>query len=297
VSCMLKILLFGKNGQLGWELQRCLAPLGDVAAFDMPEVDFTQPESLRQLIEQVRADVIVNPAAYTAVDKAESDVETAQLVNADAVVVLAQAARAMRVPLIHFSTDYVFDGSKGSPYVEADIPNPLNVYGRTKLTGEKAVIESGGAGLVLRTSWVYSMRQGGFVTKVLAWAKKNPSLRIVADQISGPTSARMLAEATALMLAQAGKQPYEWLAERAGIYHVAGDGYCSRFEWAEAILKYDPDKSESLVREMLPALTGDFPSPAERPLESVLCCDKFEATFGLRLPPWEEALRLMMEAE
>jgi len=293
---MLKILLFGKNGQLGWELQRCLAPLGEVAAFDIPEVDFTQPESLRQLVEQVQADVIVNPAAYTAVDKAESDIETARLVNADAVDVLAQVARAMRVPLIHFSTDYVFDGSKGSPYMESDTPHPLNIYGRTKLTGEKAVIESGGAGLVLRTSWVYSMRQGGFVTKVLAWAKKNPSLRIVADQISGPTSARMLAEATALMLAQTGKQPYEWLAERAGIYHVAGDGSCSRFEWAKAILKYDPDKSESLVREVLPALTADFPSPAERPLESVLCCDKFEKTFGLRLPLWEEALRLMMEA-
>jgi len=293
---MLKILLFGKNGQLGWELQRCLAPLGEVAAFDTPEVDFTQPESLRQLVEQVQADVIVNPAAYTAVDKAESDVATARFVNADAVDVLAQVARAMRVPLIHFSTDYVFDGSKGSPYMELDTPHPLNVYGRTKLDGERAVIESGGAGLVLRTSWVYSMRQGGFVTKVLAWAKKNSSLRIVADQISAPTSARMLAEATALMLAQAGKQPYEWLAERAGIYHVAGDGYCSRFEWAKAILKYDLDKSESIVREVLPALTADFPSPAERPLESVLCCDKFEANFGLRLPPWGEALRLMMEA-
>lgn len=291
----MKIILFGKNGQLGWELQRTLAPLGKVIAFDYPEVDFTKPESLREIIQQAEPDIIVNPAAYTAVDKAESEPEIAYLVNSHSVAVLAEEAAKRHIPFIHYSTDYVFDGGKGSPYVEIDIPHPLNVYGQSKLEGEQAVLAAGRVCLILRTSWVYSLSQGGFVSKVLQWARQQETMRIVDDQISGPTSARMLAEATALILARAGRNPYDWLAERSGLYHLAGDGFCSRYEWTKALLAIDPQKETQVVKSLLPAKSTEFPSPAERPLESVLCCDKFEATFGLRLPPWQKGLRLMME--
>ena len=292
---IMKIILFGKNGQLGWELQRTLAPLGKVIALDYPEVDFTKPDSLREVIQQVESDIIVNPAAYTAVDRAESEPEAAFLVNSQSVAVLAEEAAKRCIPFIHYSTDYVFDGSKGSLYVETDSPDPLNVYGHSKLAGEQAVLAAGGTGIILRTSWVYSLRQDGFVSKVLRWARQQKTMRIVDDQISGPTSARMLAEATALMLAKASSNSYEYLTERAGLYHLAGDGACSRYEWARKILVLDPMKENQVVKELLPAKSQDFPRPAKRPLESVLCCDKFEYVFGLRLPPWQKGLRMMME--
>lgn len=291
----LKILSFAKNGQLGWELQRTLAPLGKVIALDYPEVDFTHPESLRALVEQTNPDIIVNPAAYTAVDRAESEPETAYLVNSQSVAVLAQEAAKRRVPFIHYSTDYVFDGTKGNPYIESDETNPLNVYGHSKLEGEQAVLEAGGVGIILRTSWVYSLRQGGFVSKVLQWARQQETMCIVDDQISGPTSARMLAQATALMIAKAHLKPYYYLVERAGLYHLAGDGACSRYEWAKAIIALDPKKDEQVVKELLTAKSIDFPAPAVRPRESVLCCDKFERVFGLRLPMWGNALEMLIE--
>ena len=291
----MKILLFAKNGQLGWELQRTLAPLGDVIALDFPEVDFTQPQLLKDVVRQAKPDLIVNPAAYTAVDKAEKDQDTARLVNCDAVEVLAAAAKALQIPLIHYSTDFVFDGTKDSLYVETDIPNPLNVYGSTKLAGEQAALQSGAVTLVLRTSWVYSMRQGGFVTKVLTWAREQKTLCIVQDQVSGPTSARMLAEATALLLAKAGSDPVNFLGERQGLYHLAGEGSCSRFEWAKTILDLDPRKDDQRVTQIEPANSAEFPSPARRPGNSGLNCDKFADIFGIRLPPWQTALKLMME--
>lgn len=220
---MKKILLFAKNGQLGYELQRTLAPLGEVIALDFPEVDFSKPQELAKLVQEVQPDILVNPAAYTAVDKAESEQEIAYLVNRDSPAVLAEAAAKLRIPFLHYSTDYVYDGTKGSAYVETDATNPLNVYGKSKLEGDEAVLAAGGAGLVLRTSWVYSMRQGGFVTKVLQWARQQEVMRVVDDQVSGPTSARMLAEISALILARAGSDAYGWLSERAGVYHCAGD--------------------------------------------------------------------------
>ncbi|MCJ7696159.1 MAG: dTDP-4-dehydrorhamnose reductase [Anaerolineaceae bacterium] len=294
---MLRILLFGKNGQLGWELQRTLASLGLVFAFDFPEIDFTQAESLRKLIEQTHPDLIVNPAAYTAVDTAESDVETAYKVNQHAVSVLAEEAYQLNIPLIHFSTDFVFDGTKGSSYDELDSPNPLNVYGKSKLKGEEAVWASGCLGIVLRTSWVYSMRAGGFVTKVLGWAREQETLRIVDDQFGEPTSARMLAEATALMVAQSRGKFLEFFSGRAGLYHLAGAGACSRFEWAEKILELDPHKDEQQVNQILPVKTDAFPSPAVRPVNSTLDCNKFEQVFGLRLPDWQLALKMMLEKD
>lgn len=292
---MRRILLFGRGGQLGWELQRALAPLGEVLALDYPRADFSKPEALRLLVRETQPDLIVNPAAYTAVDRAETESELAFRVNAESPAVLAEEALRLRVSLVHYSTDYVFDGAKSSPYLESDEPAPLNVYGHSKLAGDRAVISTGGAALILRTSWVYSMRQGGFVTKVLQWARQQEVMRVVDDQISGPTSARMLAELTALLLAGVGADPFAWLAERAGVYHCAGDGACSRYAWAQEILKLDPRRDEQIVRELLPASSEEFPSPAARPLVTVLDCSKLERVFGLRLPPWQTALRLAME--
>ncbi len=293
----MRILLFAKNGQLGWELQRTLAPLGEVIALDFPEVDFTQPQLLKEVVYQAKPGVIVNPAAYTAVDRAETDQITARLVNSDAVEVLATAAKALQIPLIHYSTDFVFDGTKGSLYVETDTPNPLNVYGSTKLAGEQAALQSGAVTLVLRTSWVYSMRQGGFVTKVLTWAREQQTLRIVQDQVSGPTSARMLAEATALLLAKAGLDPVNFLGERQGLYHLAGEGSCSRYEWAKTILALDPRKEAQRVTQIEPANSAEFPSPAIRPANSSLNCDKFAHVCDLRLPSWQLALKMMLEKD
>ncbi len=291
---MKNILLFAKNGQLGWELERTLAPLGRVVALDYPEVNFSKPETLRQVVREVDPALIVNPAAYTAVDKAESESGLAYLVNRDSVAVLAEEALRLRVPFVHYSTDYVFDGTKGSPYLEEDPVNPLSVYGLSKAEGEQAALDVGGAAVILRTSWVYSMRQGGFVTKVLQWARQQEVLRVVDDQVSGPTSARMLAELTAMLLAKSGPDSFGWLQQRAGIYHCAGEGACSRFEWAQEILRLDPHKEEQLVRVLEPAKSAEFPTPARRPLVSVLNCDKLERVFGLRLPDWRTALRLAM---
>ena len=291
---MLRILLIGKFGQLGWELQRCLAPLGEVVAYDYPEIDLGKPASLPSLVRGVNPQVIFNAAAYTNVDKAESEVELARQINAVAPGVLAEEAKRLNAAFIHYSTDYVFDGRKGAPYVESDAPHPLNVYGKTKLEGEQAIQAAGGAYLILRTSWVYSMRLGGFVTKVLQWAREQDTLRVVDDQISGPTSARLLAEVTALILARAGEDPYRWFGERAGIYHCAGDGACSRYEWAQKILELDPNKDKQKVKRLERAKSSEFPTPATRPMVSVLSNDKLEQVFGLRLPRWRFGLALTM---
>jgi dTDP-4-dehydrorhamnose reductase len=291
----MRILLLGKIGQLGWELHRTLAPLGEVVALDFPEIDLTQPGSLRQIVRDAHPQVIVNATAYTAVDRAETEIETAMAINAHAPGLLSEEAVALGAVLIHYSTDYVFDGTKGSPYLESDAPHPLGVYGRSKLAGEQAVKQAGGISLILRTSWVYSLRRDSFVLKVRQWARQQPTLRVVSDQVSNPTWARMLAEITAQMLAKGGENVTGWLSERGGLYHLAGSGYASRLEWAQAILRYDPQPEEIVTRELLPALTADFPTPAQRPLYSALDCEKFYKVFGLRLPAWQDALKLAME--
>jgi dTDP-4-dehydrorhamnose reductase len=293
---MSRILLLGRQGQLGWELRRALGPLGDVVALDYPDIDFLQVDALRQKVLDLDPRVIVNAAAYTAVDRAESEPEKAALVNAVAPGVLAETASAIGALFIHYSTDYIFDGEKGSAYVESDRPNPLNVYGQTKLDGELAVQQAGGAYLILRTSWVYSMRQGGFVTKVLQWARKQTVLRMVTDQIGSPTWARELAEASALVLGRAGYDPYGWMVERRGVYHLAGRGAASRFEWAKEIIRLNPHPSEQVLQQLQPALTSEFSTPARRPLHSGLDCTRFESTFNLRLPDWQTALVMAMEA-
>jgi dTDP-4-dehydrorhamnose reductase len=287
----MKLLLIGNSGQLGWELHRCLAPLGDIIPVDYPEFDMADPGKIIDVISQIKPTGIINASAFTAVDRAESEKDLATAVNSIGPSILADQAKQIDAFVIHFSTDYVFDGSKGSPYQEQDFPNPVNVYGQTKLEGENAIQQIDGAYLIFRTAWVYSLRMDNFVTKVLSWSRKQQVLRLVTDQISNPTWARMLAEATSLVVAKGAADPYGYIREKSGLYHLAGDGYASRIDWGKAILEYDPKPEEQIVTEILPAKTNDFPSPANRPLFSALNCDKFKATFGLSLPFWGEALR------
>ncbi|HEX8990590.1 MAG TPA: dTDP-4-dehydrorhamnose reductase [Anaerolineales bacterium] len=289
----MRILLLGKKGQLGWELARVLPPLGDLVALDYPEIDLANQDLMRELIRQAAPELIVNATAYTAVDEAEAHPELAYAINGSGVGVLAEESRALGAVLVHYSTDYVFDGAKGQPYIESDVPNPLNVYGKSKRAGEEAIRAVGGAYLILRTAWVYSLRGDSFVNKVLRWARQNETLRVVDDQVSNPTWARMLAEITAQLLARG----QETVRERKGLYHLAGRGYASRLEWAQEILALDAQSPEQSVKQMLPASTGDFPTPARRPLFSALDCTRFEQSFGLMLPDWRDALRLAMTQE
>jgi dTDP-4-dehydrorhamnose reductase len=287
----MRILLLAKNGQLGWELHRAMLPLGEMLAVDFPQIDLEQPDTYVGLIREFKPTLIVNPAAYTVVDVAETERERAMTINAAAAGILAAEANQLNATLIHYSTDYVFDGKKGALYTESDPTNPLNIYGLSKLQGEQAIQAAGGDHLIFRTCWVYSMRMvGGFVAKALQWSRQQTQLRMVTDQVSNPTWARMLAEITALLAARGSG----YLNERAGLYHLAGGGYASRLEWAQAILALDPKKEEQTATEILPALTSEFPTPAERPLFSALDCSKFESTFNLTLPPWRTALQLAM---
>jgi dTDP-4-dehydrorhamnose reductase len=298
----MKILLFGNTGQLGWELERSLATLGEVIPYDYPAVNLLDEASTRQAVRSCAEhggapQVIVNATGYTAVDKAESDSGSCAAINARAPAIMAEEARTLGAALIHYSTDYVFDGLKGSPYAENDAPHPLGVYARTKLEGEQAVQQTGGAFLILRLSWMYSLRRDSFVTKVLGWSRKQPTLRMVTDQIGNPIWARTAAEATAQLLAMGSAHIVPWLTERSGLYHFVGPDYASRYEWGQAILRLDARRDEQVTEQVLPALTDEFPTPAKRPLFSALDNHKLTQTFGLHLPPWETALRLAMAGE
>jgi dTDP-4-dehydrorhamnose reductase len=288
----MRILIFGKNGQLGWETQRTLACLGDVTALDYPNVDFTRPNTIRNAIVETSPNVIVNAAAYTNVDQAELEADLCTQINSLAPGKIAETAAEVGAFFIHISTDYVFDGEKGSPYFETDLPNPLSVYAKSKLDGEQRVQAIDHAHIILRTSWMYSMRSPSFLTKVLEWAKTNSNLKIVSDQISNPTNARMLAEIIALMLAKGAKSPIDYFKDKSGIYHLGGSGYTSRYDWAKKILDLAGTENGVIAKEVIPALTKDFPTPATRPLFSALNCEKFENTFHLRLPPWQNSLQL-----
>ena len=290
----MKIVLFGKSGQLGWELERTLPGLGNVVALDRTQLDLRDLDAVAQTLEELKPDLIVNASAYTEVDKAEEEPELAMKVNAQAPGVIAEMSRKLGAALIHYSTDYVFDGMAHVPYTESDRTHPRNVYGKSKLMGEENIKQAGDTYLILRTSWVYSLRGNSFVNKVLGWARKNSTLRIVEDQIGSPTWARMLAEMTSLLLAQMQGNPYEKIHEQCGIYHLAGSGYTSRYTWAKQILANDPHRSEQTVQTIEPGRTQEFPTPATRPLFSALDCTHFERTFGLRVPAWDSTLKLAM---
>ena len=287
----MNILLTGKNGQVGWELQRTLQPVGKVAAFSHAGLDLADAAAIRSKLDEVRPNVIVNAAAYTAVDKAESEPELAHEVNAVAPALLAQEAARRGALLIHYSTDYVYDGAKAAPYVESDKTNPLGAYGRSKLAGEEGIRASGCDHLIFRTSWVYAARGANFLRTILRLAAEREELRIVMDQIGAPTWARLIAEATALALRQA-------LAERrhgrfeSGLFHLACAGETSWHGFASAIVE---GRQGLRVKAVTPITTVDYPTPAQRPANSRLDTGAFRARFGLALPDWRDCLQLCLE--
>ena len=290
----MKIVLFGKDGQLGWEFQLTLPILGNVTALGRKDADVSDLNRVEKILREHKPDLIINASAYTEVDKAETEVDLAMKINASAPGVMAEMARKLDSVFIHYSTDYVFDGNSTIPSKEEDQTNPLNVYGQSKLVGEQNIQQAGGAYLIFRTSWVYSLRGNSFVNKVLGWARKNETLKIVSDQISSPTWARSLAEITSLTIAQNKADLFDAIRERRGIYHLASSGYTSRYEWAKQILANDPNRAEQLTHTLEPGLSSDFPTPATRPLFSALDCTLFEETFSLRIPEWDSTLRLAM---
>jgi dTDP-4-dehydrorhamnose reductase len=293
---LMKILLFGKNGQVGWELQRSLSPLGEVIALDRRSIelcgDLTDLNGIKDTVRRVAPDVIVNAAAYTAVDKAESDVETARLVNAAAPGVLAEAANALGAWLVHYSTDHVFDGSGSKPWVETDATGPLNVYGQTKLGGEKLIASQCAKHLIFRTSWVYAARGGNFAKTMLRLAQERETLSVINDQFGAPTGADLIADVTAHAIAMVRAKPCD-----AGTYHLAASGETTWFDYA----KYVVDQSiraqaapEIIVKNINPVATNAFPTAALRPHNSRLNSTKFEQTFGLRLTSWQRGVTRML---
>jgi dTDP-4-dehydrorhamnose reductase len=290
-----KALVVGCTGQVGWELRHKLACLGPVTGVDYPQVDFTQPDSIRQAVRAAAPAVIVNAAAYTAVDKAESEPELAMAINGTAPGVLAEEAKRLGSILVHYSTDYVFNGTKQSPFVESDAPDPLNVYGRTKLAGDEAIQAVGGDYLILRTSWVYGARGNNFLLTMLRLAREREELRIVDDQIGSPTSSECIAQATAGILAQVLGPAGGGLKGRSGIYNLTCAGETTWFGFARALLTKSAASHGFTVPNLIPITTGEFPRPAKRPANSRLRCQRVEETFGVVMPDWEEALALVLE--
>jgi dTDP-4-dehydrorhamnose reductase len=283
-----KILLTGKTGQVGWELQRVLAPVGRVIALDRTQMNLIDPDSIRKAIRDASPDIIVNAAGYTAVDKAETEPDLAMQVNATGPGVMAEEARRIGALLVHYSTDYVFDGTGAEPYVEDDAPNPLNVYGKSKLEGEHAIAASGCAHLILRASWIYSNRGTNFVLTMLKLARERQELAVVDDQIGSPTWARALAESTAKLL---GNADDAW--ENTGVYHLSAIGYVSRFEFAKKIVEaaqevFENAKGWATVR---PITTADYPLPAARPLNCATSKEKIKRVPGIEMADWVVQLR------
>jgi dTDP-4-dehydrorhamnose reductase len=289
---MPRLLLIAKVGQVGWELQRTLAPLAQVRCVDFPEIDLTNGDSIRQWVRETRPQIIINAAAYTAVDKAETELDTAMKINGTAPGILAEEGRKLGALMVHYSTDYIFDGAKREPYVEADAPNPLGAYGRSKLAGDEAVRAAGGAHLIFRLCWVYGARGQNFMLTMMRLAREREKLRVVSDQLGCPTWSRLIAESTALALKQTLASGD--LGAFAGTYHLAASGVASWHAFADAIIKLMPDEGKkcSAVEAIS---TQEYPTPAKRPAYSVLGCGKLEKTFGLRLPDWEESLRQVLE--
>lgn len=285
---MSRILLPGKTGQVGWELQSALAPAGSVIALDRSQMDVSSADSIRKAIREHKPEIIVNATAYTAVDKAEAEPDLAMKVNGVAPGVMAEEAKRLGAILIHYSTDYVFDGELGRPYREEDAPNPVNTYGKTKLAGERAIEAVGGQYLILRTSGVYSARGSNFVLAILRLAREKPELPVVDDQSGSPTWARALAQATAVLLRRK-----ELVAGHKGIYHLAADGHTSRYEFAGAIISIMREQSGTAVgwARVKPIGSGQYPSPARRPRRPVMSVDRIRRDFGIEMPRWDEQLR------
>ena len=291
----MRILLTGKSGQVGKALQATLAPAGEVIALDRGQLDLVSADAIRQAVREIKPDVIVNAAAFTAVDRAESEPDLAMAVNGVAPGVLAVEARRIDALLVHYSTDYVFDGAKDGPYMEEDATHPLSVYGRTKLAGEQAIREAGIRHYIFRTSWVYSARGSNFVHTILRLARERTEIRIVDDQVGAPTWARSIAEITAKILS-AGGNTTNAPDNAGGIYHVTAAGAVSWFGFAQAILAAAKTRfPRMIVPQLIPIPSSEYPLPARRPLNSRLDNSRLTAAFGLALPKWEDALRLCMQ--
>jgi len=290
-----RILVTGAGGQLGWELVRALGPLGEVVAPPRAELDLARPAQLREVVRRLRPAVVVNAAAYTAVDRAEAEPGAAHAVNAVAPGVLAGEAAALGALMVHFSTEYVFSGEAHRPYLEDDVTSPLNVYGQSKLEGERAVAAVAGAHLVFRTSWVYGVRGQNFLRTMLRLARERDELRVVCDQVGAPTWSRMLAAATAAVLAGVrGPGGFALPPELAGVYHLSAAGATSWHGFASALLALDPARAGQRCRVVTPIPSEEYPTPARRPRNSLLACGRVEAAFGVALPHWSEQLRLCM---
>ena len=293
----MKILLFGMNGQVGWELQRSLAPLGELVALSSASTelcgDFRNIAGLLETVRAVRPDIIVNAAAHTAVDKAESEPELARLLNATAPGALAQAANAAGAWLVHYSTDYVFDGSGERPWKEADSTGPLSVYGRTKLEGEQLIRTAGTRHLIFRTSWVYGVRGGNFAKTMLRLAGERDKLTVIDDQVGAPTGAELLADTTTLALRSVLADP-----GKAGLYHLAASGEASWNSYARFVIGHAQRAGVALkagVEQVMPVPTSAFPTPAPRPRNSRLDTSSFRQTFGLSLPHWQQGVARMLD--
>jgi len=292
---MQKILIFGRIGQVGWELRHKLACLGDISSVEYPEVDFTKPETLQAVVRTVKPQVIVNAAAYTAVDKAETERDLAMAINATGPAVLAEEALKLGSLLVHYSTDYVFNGSGDRPWTETDTPAPLNVYGETKLAGDLAIQVSGCNHLIFRTSWVYGARGSNFLLTMLKLGQERKELSIVADQIGAPTTSESIAQATACVLAQVLSPGAGRKEGSSGVYNLTNGGEASWYDFAKAIFEQTHAKTGAAIPELKPIATSDFPRPAVRPFNSRLNGQKLEDVFGVRLPHWEHALELVLE--
>jgi dTDP-4-dehydrorhamnose reductase len=286
---MLRVLLTGKTGQVGFELQRALAAIGQVVAFDRSELDLSSVDAIRARVREVRPQIIVNAAAYTAVDKAEAEPEPAMRINGVAPGIMADEARRLGAILVHYSTDYVFDGTKKEPYVEDDPPNPVSGYGRSKLAGEQAIAASGAPHLIFRTSWVYAARGQNFVRTMLRLGRERGELRIVDDQVGAPTWARFIAEATAQVLRQLG-DGHQAIGNRAGIYNLTATGAVSWHGFASAIFAEAKAHLGMTPPKLIPISTAEYPLPARRPANSCLDNSKLTRTFGLTPPRWEGML-------
>jgi dTDP-4-dehydrorhamnose reductase len=306
------ILLTGKTGQLGSELHRLLPRLGEVLTPDRSDLDLRDPEKIRRVMRDAKPQLVVNAAAYTAVDAAEADEDNALAINAEGPQVLAIEAKRLGALLVHFSTDYVFDGSKNSSYVESDVPNPLNAYGRTKLAGEEAIRNSGVAHLIFRTSWVYATYGRNFLLTILRLATEREELKIVADQVGAPTCALDLAEAATRILARmiAGDKSQFPFPEAGGTYHMTAAGQTSWYEFANAILDEARRAPQNLpwlasatkgrpliARRIVPISTEEFPLPARRPANSVLSNARLKQVFGVALPDWRKQLQKCFSPE
>jgi dTDP-4-dehydrorhamnose reductase len=295
------ILLTGKNGQIGFELERLLPRLGKLIALDRRDLDLSNSSEIRRMVQELRPRIIVNAAAYTAVDQAETDQDAARAVNAEAPGILAEEARKLGAALVHFSTDYVFDGLKKSPYVEGDPTRPASIYGQTKLAGEEAVRQIGAPHLILRTAWLYGTRGRNFLLNILRLASQQEELRIVNDQVGAPTWCREIANATASILQNLSIVPdlVSSLSNVSGTYHMTASGTTTWFEFAQAI-RDEASRAPSdlswiaaatagrplIVQRIVPITTAEYPTPAQRPAYSVLSNEHLSRTFNVHLPGW-----------